>query len=126
MPVRPHVISVSYDAGAAKSFDTALKNAGLCVSQLHSFQTAFIAIGHQSYAAVIIHPCVPQEDVAILSVLARWRSRQHRVVALHMFPFETSPADIDLCVLDDPTTIVNCISDLIQDKPSTLSARRTN
>jgi hypothetical protein len=126
MSFRQHVISVSYDVGAAKSFDSALKNAGLDVSQLHSLQSAFIAIGHQNYAAVIFYPCVPQEDIAVLSVLARWRSPQRQIVALHMFPSEVSPADIDLCVLDDPTMIVNCISDVIQEKPSTMSARRTN
>lgn len=126
MSFRQHVISVSYDAGAAKSFDRALKNAGLFVSQLHSLQSAFIANGHQNYAAVIIHPCVPQEDAAILSVLARWRSSQHRVVALHMVPFEASPADIDLCMLDDPATIVNCVSDLIAERPGKINARRSN
>jgi DNA-binding NtrC family response regulator len=126
MSFRQHVISVSYDGDAAKSFDTALKNAGLRVSRLHSLETAFIVIGHQNYAAVITHPCIPQEDAAILSVLARWRSQQHRIVALHMFPFEVSSADIDLCVLDDPTTIVNCISDLIGEKLGKLHARRSN
>ena len=126
MSFRQHVISVSYDAEAAKPFDSALKNAGLHVSQLHSLQTAFIAIGHQNYEAVIIYPCVPQEDVAILSVLARWRSSRHRVVALHMFPCEVSPADIDLCVFDDPTTVINCISDLIEQRPGKINARRNN
>lgn len=126
MSFRLHVISVSYDAEAARPFDTVLKNAGLFVSQLHSLQTAFIVIGHQKYAAVIFHPSVPQEDIAVLSVLARWRSPQRRIVALHSVSFEASSADIDLCVLDDPTIIVKCISDLIQEKPSRTTATRTN
>jgi len=43
-----------------------------------------------------------------------------------MFPFEASPADIDLCVLDDPTTIVNCVSDLIEERLGKINARRSN
>jgi hypothetical protein len=126
MSFRQHVISVSYDARAAQSFDRALKNAGLYVSQLHSLETAFIAIGHQRYAAVIFHPCVPQEDIAVLSVLARWRSPQRRIVALHGVSFEVSPADVDLCALDDPIMIVRCICDLIEERPGTINAMRSN
>ena len=126
MPFRRHVISVSYDAEAARPFDTALKNAGLFVSQLHSLQTAFIVIGHQKYAAVVFHACVPQEDVAVLSILARWRSPRSRIVALHNVPFDASPADIDLYALDDPTTIARCICDLIEERPDKISAMGGN
>jgi hypothetical protein len=122
---RQHVISVSYDAEAAKSLDGALKKTGLFVSQLHSLHAAFIVIGHQSYAAVVFHPCVPYEDISILSILARWRSRQHRVFALHTFPV-VSPADVDLCVLGDTTTIVKCINDLIEERPRKIDAMRSN
>ena len=126
MSFRQHVISVSYDAGEARLFDTALKNTGLFVSQLHSLQTAFIVIGHQKYAAVVFHACVPQEDVAVLSMLARWRCPQSRIVALHGVPFDASPADIDLYALDDPTTIAKCICDLIEERPGKISAMGSN
>jgi hypothetical protein len=126
MSFRQHVISVSYDAGEAQSFDRALKNTGLFVSQLHSLETAFIAIGHQRYSAVIFHPCVPQEDIAVLSVLVRWQSPQRRIVALHSLPIEVSSADIDLCALDDQTTIVKCICDLIEERPGKISAMGSN
>jgi hypothetical protein len=126
MPFRLTVISVSYDAEAARPFDTALKNAGLFVSQLHSLQTAFIVIGHQKNAAVVFHACVPQEDVAVLSMLARWRSPRSRIVALHSVTCKVSPADIDFCVLDDPTTIVNCISDLIDERAGQINAMKSN
>jgi hypothetical protein len=126
MLLRQHVISVSYDAGAAEFYDRALKNAGMHISQLHSLQTAFIAIGHQKYEAVFFHASVPQEDVAVLAMLARWRSPRSRVVALHSVPFDASPADIDLYALDDPTTIAKCICDLLEERPSKISAMRSN
>ena len=126
MSLRQHVISVSYDAGVGRSFDRALQNAGLHISQLHSLQTAFIAIGHQKYAAVVFHACVPQQDVAILSMLARWRSPRSRVVALHGVPFDTSLADLDLYAFDDPTTIARYICDLIEQRSTKISVMGRN
>jgi hypothetical protein len=126
MSLRQHVISVSYDAGVGQSFDRALQNAGVHISQLHSLQTAFIAIGHQKYAAVVFHACVPQEDVAVLSMLARWRSPRSRVVALHGVPFDASLADLDLYAFDDPTTIARYICDLIEARPGKISAMGRN
>jgi len=56
----------------------------------------------------------------------RWRSPRSRVVALHSVPFDASPADIDLYALDDPTTIAKCICDLLEERPSKISAMRSN